>query len=329
MSVREKATRILRILQVITEYLQDCWLFLLHNGYSPFEPRDRRLSHKTIIEAHTIEKGLALPKPRAYFGQSKIRALLDMNDGWTPPPGDLSRSMLLGALRDYRTAFANSQPPDPELAGRINSFLSTAESESALGGVRENLVFEPTSDEAAISFLGNRFSARDFGQRALNDDEIAEILGLAQRAPSQCNRQATRVHVYRDRARITRLLGLQGGARGFIDVVPTLLVVTSEITAWGGPQQRNQPYIDGGIFTMMLLLALGAHGFVSCALNLGVRNHTERQIKTVGDIPSRERLVAMIATGTPPSRPLRAAGSPRWGSAAICTLHDGRGHADR
>ena len=40
------------------------------------------------------------------------------------------------------------------------------------------------------------------------------------------------------------LLDLQGGARGFAETVPTLFVITSEITAWGGPQQRNQPYVD-------------------------------------------------------------------------------------
>src|SRR5690554_4037963 len=78
-NVRGKIIRIAKIFQVFGEYAQDIWLFLRHNGFSPFEDRARRLSHKTIIEAHTIEKGLALPHPKPHFGQDKIRALLDMN----------------------------------------------------------------------------------------------------------------------------------------------------------------------------------------------------------------------------------------------------------
>lgn len=320
--MRTKLMRIARIFQVFTEYANDSWLFLRHNGFSPFEARDRRLAHKTVIETHTIEKGLSLPLPRPHFGQDKIRALLDMNGTWSPPAGDLSRSMLLGALRDYRTTFADFPSPDERLATRIDAFLNTSETESARGGVRKNINKLFKRDDFAIDFLERRFSARDFGTQSLNDAQIEVVVSLAQRAPSQCNRQSVRLHVYRDRLRIARLLELQGGARGFVEAVPTLFVVTSEITAWGGPQQRNQPYVDGGIYTMMLLLSLGAHGYVSCPLNLAVNNRTERAIKSEGNIPARERLVAMIAAGSSPNRPLSVACSPRWSADAIARVHD-------
>jgi nitroreductase len=320
--VRGKIIRIAKIFQVFGEYAQDIWLFLRHNGFSPFEEQARRLSHKTIIEAHTIEKGLALPRPKPHFGQDKIKALLDMNKGWTPPANDLSRSMLLGALRDYRTTFAAIDPPSPALAQDVARFLEQPETAGAAGGVTTHAGHEIARNAQAIDFLGSRFSARDFGPEPLSAAQVRDVVELAQKAPSQCNRQSVRLHVYRDRAMITRLLELQGGARGFMEVVPTLFVVTSEITAWGGPQQRNQLYVDGGIYTTMLLLALGAHGFASCPLNLAVTNGTERKIKATGGIPGRERLVVMIAAGSPPEGTLRAARSPRWAADAVLSLHD-------
>jgi len=320
--MRSKLKRIAKILQVFSEYARDGWLFLRFNGSSPLEPRDRRLSHKTIIEAHTIEKGLALPEPRPYFGQDKVRALLEMNADWIPPASDLSRTMLLGALRDYRAAFVKTSPPNAALAAQVDTFLDTQETETAEGGVRGNIEKKQGRDASAISFLDGRFSARDFAPRSLNDPEIAAVIELAQRAPSQCNRQSTRIHVYRNRAKIAKLLELQGGARGFAEAVPTLFIVTSEITAWGGPQQRNQPFVDGGIFTTMLLLSLDAYGFVSCPMNLAVTHHKEQTIKKEGDIPARERLVVMVAAGLPPSYPLRAAQSPRWHADKVCTIHD-------
>jgi nitroreductase len=316
-----KLTRVLKVLQLFTEYTQDIWLFLRYNGFSPFEALERRLSHKTIIEAHTIEKGLALPEPRPHFGRDKVKALLDMNDGWSPKPDELSRSMLLGALRDYRTFSSNAPAPDPALLKRVDSFLDTPNTDRAVGGVHQELALETKFDEAAANFLRRRFSARDFAPLPLNNQQVSDVVELAQRAPSQCNRQSSRLHVYRDKEKISKLLDLQGGARGFIDAVPTLFVVTSEITAWGGPQQRNQPYVDGGIFTTMLLLALQAHGFISCPMNLGVTNRVERAIKDEGDIPCRERLIVMVAAGQPPNSPLRAANSPRWNTEKICNFH--------
>lgn len=318
----QKLARIVRIQQFFTESWQDVWLFLRHNGFSPFESIGRRLTHKTIIEAHTIEKGLALPTPRPYFGQGKINGLLDMNEHWSPPDGDLSRSMLVGALRDYQETFRNSPVPDVELLNRIKKFLSNKDINSAVGGVRKGIHRASEANIAAISFLRSRFSVREFDNKQISEDDLFKIVTLTQHAPSQCNRQSCRLHIYRDRSKIDRLLALQGGARGFAEYVPTLFVVTSEITAWGGPQQRNQPYVDGGIYTTMLLLSLEALGFVSCPLNLAISNRTERMIKAVGEIPSRERLIVMVAAGHPPDHNISAAQSPRWPANAIYKLHD-------
>lgn len=310
-----------KVFGFLSEYAQDLWHFLRHNGHSPLAPRDRRLALRTIIEAHTIEKGLALPMPRPHFGRDKIAALLDLNETWQPPAGDLSRSMLVGALRDYRQAFAGIPAPDASLAGRIDGFVARHDACAATGGVRHALT-HPGENAAAAAFLDSRFSARDFGPAPLTDAEIESVARLAQRAPSQCNRQSARLHVYRNPTRIAALLALQGGAQGFAEGVPTLFLVTSEITAWGGPQQRNQPYVDGGLYAMMLMLALDARGFLSCPLNLAVTNQTERRIKRAGSVPAAERLVVMIAAGSPPDHPIRAARSPRQDVAATCSLHD-------
>ena len=313
--------KIFKLRHMITEYAQDMWLFTRHNNYSPAEPRQRRLSYKTIIEAHTIEKGLSLPQPKPHFGLAKINNLLDMNVGWNPAMSELSRSMLVGALRDYQNAFIDTPSPDEESAKRISAFVDAHDVSVAQGGVRHDLE-HAGPNLAAEEFLRSRFSAREFANRALTDDELDDVIRIAQRTPSQCNRQSVKVHVYRDTARICRLLELQGGAAGFAENVPTLFVISSEIAAWGGPQQRNQLYVDGGLYAMMLMLALDARGFQSCPMNLAITHRCERAIKTEGNIPAGERLVVMVAAGPPPDYSIRAAKSPRRESRAVCTVHD-------
>src|SRR5690606_36580790 len=113
---------------------------------------------------------------------------------------------------------------------------------------------------------------------------VHTVVKLAQYAPSQSNRQSTQVHLYQDRKQIDELLALQGGSRGFSEHVGNLFVVSSEIPAWGGPGQRNQPYVDAALFAMHLLTALHAKGIAACPLNLAVTNRTDRRIKAAGAI---------------------------------------------
>jgi nitroreductase len=98
-------------------------------------------------------------------------------------------------------------------------------------------------------------------------------------------------------------------------------VVTSEIAAWGGPGQRNQPYVDGALFALYLLLAFHSKRIAACPLNLAITNAVERKIKKAGGIPAGERLIMMIAFGSTIREPLRAAMSPRRDVDEILSLH--------
>jgi nitroreductase len=87
----------------------------------------------------------------------------------------------------------------------------------------------------AKAFLQSRSSCRMFQPGKIDSGLLTSLVELAQSAPSQCNRQSSRVHVYQDRAVIAQLLELQGGSRGFAQSVDNLFVVTSEVTAWAAP----------------------------------------------------------------------------------------------
>jgi nitroreductase len=169
--------------------------------------------------------------------------------------------------------------------------------------------------------IASRSSGRTLNNAPIDPDRILEVIALAQQAPSQCNRQATRVHTYQDPARIRELLALQGGSRGFADSVGNLFVVSSEICAWGGPGQRNQAYVDGALFAMCLLLACRSMGWGACPLNLAIDHRTESAIRRVGGIPDGERLILMIAFGEPSAPDTKVAFSPRRPPAEIATLH--------
>lgn len=318
-----------QLLGFFTEYATDMWLYVRHNGYSPWESRAVRREYKTVIETHTVEKGLSLANPRPFFGEAKIKGLLD-DRGKVEPETTFASQMLAGALKDYVTfnapfvhsALTESGGAFPVLE-RAKEYVAAEEERGCAltGGVRTTSNAPIDSDEHVMDFLGSRFACRMFDPTPMTDQEVEEVISLAQRAPSQCNRQSSIVHVFRGSASIEALLELQGGAKGFVQDVGTLFIVTSELMAWGGPQQRNQPYVDGGLFAMMLMLSLQAHGFASCPLNLALPNRVERQLKLTAKIPAGQRLVVMVAAGRPASRIVKAAKSPRRPVSEVLHVH--------
>jgi nitroreductase len=91
-----------------------------------------------------------------------------------------------------------------------------------------------------------------------------------------------------------------------------LALISSELVAWGGAQQRNQPYVDGALFSMTFLLACQGEGYATCPSNLAITHKTENAIRSVAQIPAGEHLIMMIAFGKPPrDQTLKAAASPR------------------
>lgn len=314
--------KVAKLAGIFSEALRDAALFLRFNSYSPFVDPSRRAFYKIIIEAHTIEKGLSLPSPKPLFGKDKVRfvmsALSRYDIGHSPVPAHMS----LGALEAYLAFHAQAGASDP-LLDEISGYLKQWETRLPRpwqGGTRDyRFDGQPAGDLQHL--IAGRSSVRTLSPAPLDPARILEAIALAQQAPSQCNRQATRVHTYQDPARIQALLALQGGSRGFADTVGNLFVVSSDICAWGGPGQRNQAYVDGALFAMCLLLACRALGWGACPLNLAIDHKTESAIRRAGGIPAGERLILMIAFGEPAAPQTRVAFSPRRPAAEIATLH--------
>lgn len=315
-------SKLAKVVGIFSEALRDAVLFLRFNSYSPFVDKSKRAFYKILIEAHTIEKGLSLPDPKPLFGKDKIRfvmnALSHYDIGYSTVPAHMS----LGALEAYATFHAKAGLTDP-LLDEIAAFLATWEAKVPRpwkGGTRE-VSFQGQMPEDLPHLLASRSSIRAMRPAPLPSERIVEAIAQAQQAPSQCNRQASRVHVYQDRARIQELLALQGGSRGFAPTVGNLFVVSSDICAWGGPGQRNQAYVDGALFAMCLMFACRAMGWGACPLNLAIDHKTESAIRRAGGIPAGERLIMMIAFGEPIAPQTRVAFSPRRPAAEIATLH--------
>ena len=309
-------TSLIKLLRFLWEYLNDFAVTIRYNTYSPFEDRNLRLYYRLIIFSHAIEKGLSLASPRALFGREKILSIIDMARRYDALDSKFPLEMASGALHDYIEIHKKQGVVDPFLE-EVKSYLRD---EPAFAGIEPKGGYKrlselkhvlPKETERYVGFLESRYSCRHYEPSTVSQDLVEKIIKTAQAAPSQCNRQSVRIHFYTNKTKIENLLAMQGGAGGFVQGVYNLFVVTFEVTAWGGYGQRNQGYVDCGLFAQQLFLACHANGIGACPLNLAVDNAKEKKIKKLANIHPRERLAMMISFGYPGKLDLKAARSAR------------------
>jgi nitroreductase len=214
-----------------------------------------------------------------------------------------------GALAEYRRF--NAAKIAPELEATIDRFLSECASE-ACGGVAaltaETLF--PFESETAQRFMLSRHSVRQFDARPVSHEDLQNAVRIAQQAPSVCNRQSARVFVSTDRPKMDEMLKLQNGNRGFGDRLGAVIVVASDMRAFTSMGERNQCWVDGGIFAMSLALALHSLHVGACMLNWSVEPGRDRALRRLLQLDDNYAIITMMGAGYPPDS-LVVAASPR------------------
>jgi nitroreductase len=294
---------IYKFMFMLKEYVIDIYLYTKYNQKSPFSNRIKSREYSMVIESHKIEKGLSLHNPRPLFGEKVVSDLKSRICG----DDSFAEKMTKGALYDYYKSFRE------HLSDSDNEYFDSTvlDWEVDLGGASPCLDVDKKWSKEVFDFSISRRSVRQYLPGAVPEDLIRSVIQVANNAPSQCNRQSVRIRYLCESEDIAKALSLQGCAGSFSKEVDNLFIVYSEISAWSGPQQRNQMFVDGGIFVMKLLDSLWLHNLGGCCLNAALKHDDERKIKIISKIPEDTRLIAMIAFGYPNVDGLKSAVSPR------------------
>jgi nitroreductase len=250
--------------------------------------------------SHAIEKGLSLDKRRIGFGKEKSRTLINLLNKYMErgfPKDSTCFKNAVAALAEYQQFQKENGVNDIQY---VEKFLSSVEvSEPSVGGTltisRSKLMEEANGDFLSLSKC--RHSIRSFSEKPVELELIKKAIELAQSSPSVCNRQATRIHVLVCRKLIERVLSIQGGATGFDESIDKLIIVTSCLRAFRGSIERNQAFVDGGMYSMNLLFALHYLGLGACSLNWDKSKKQDLKLRSLLGIPDDENVILMIAIG--------------------------------
>jgi nitroreductase len=260
-----------------------------------------------MFRAHALEKGLSHMEFRPRRGQRVLENLSGAMKAWLQGGRPADDQFFLAAASSVRAYFDRHEALGVDVSDYRALFdeASLAEIGKA-DGIQGGVIEAAREREPRPETAGNRsFMDVVFGRRSIrewtdapvDDADIAKAVRIGMQAPSVCNRQAPRVHVFSDPALMQKALALQGGFGGY-RMPPKLLLVTSDMSVFFAPTERNQAFVDGGLFMMALLLGLEQVGLGSCPLNTAMSIEKENRIREIlGGIPACEAFIAFIATG--------------------------------
>ena len=264
------------------------------------------LMARIIRFVHAIEKGLSIEDPRAGFGYEKIQTMY----GWIKEYlalGDVDRTCIymaadaLVAYLAYHEAIGFTSDKIKEITSittELKKIKEKDKAEGVFGGVltveKKDMTFESSDVEKLFK---TRHSVRQFSKEPIPESLIEKAIGLAQTAPSACNRQAARTYVT-DAKRFTNLYpeNLQG-AGGFIENCDKVIMITGKISAYE-EYEYKQFVVTAGIFAGYLTLALHGLGLGACVVQRSIRpDKTWAEFCQKSGVPSDEQLICLVTVG--------------------------------
>ncbi|MBM9838427.1 nitroreductase family protein [Rhodococcus hoagii] len=307
-------------------YWADWRRFRTHSGMG--DRGARGLRAEIVMDAHRLEKGLALPRPREWFGRDVIGRLLDNTEKvcGRAPLDEVDHYVVtaaVGALDAYFDSNDSTGGAAPDWVSEARDRAAKlaannpARVDAQLGGVEP---IGPSAAEASgvtaesfAKFVRSRHSVRNFALDVPSRSVIEDAVALAATSPSVCNRQGSRVRIFERGPQADAVLAHQNGNKGFGHTASHVLVVSQDIEAFVAPGERSQAFVDGGMFAMSLMYSLHAAGLGACALNWSRTAADDRRLRAELSLPPNEVVVTLMVVGVPageilvtrsPSRPV-------------------------
>ena len=289
---------------IVSEYYNDLLEYSRWQYNNPSLISQNALEAKILRQTHVIEKGMSLSEPRPKFGVQKAIELLDYIEALCSAGYKIENSVpvqnAVGVLEAYIKFHAEREFEPKNVISGFEKVKKYIPHNMGAFGIKHQKFEEIDKNihSKFPEFFLSRHSVRQFANRPIDLNDIRKSVELAMHAPSACNRQSCKAYFYQDEEKNKEIGNLIAGNTGFSSDVRNYIVITSDMSAFYDSFERNQTYVDGGIFALALVEALHYHGIASCILQNGEYADKNRVFKRVcGNIPDNEKIILFIAIG--------------------------------
>jgi len=289
------------LLGIILNYTLDCLFYIKYSGIF-YENKEEKILAKLTFFYHSIEKGLSMPNIKLGFGRSKIERMLTLLNHYVDRDFDNTNSQFIATCSVLRKYYDLHEKEKYEL----KKFFSTKDynlirlySVDRMGGtieIHKSNYFSATQN-SFDEFVKSRHSVRSFSNKLVEPIKLRRVVELANFCPSACNRQSCKVYSIIDKTKVEQILNIQKGIDSTAKFVYQLLILTSNRNYFFTSGERNQLFVDGGIFLESLLLSLHFENIAACPLHWSLNYSHDKKIKKIVGLRSEEKVIALVAIG--------------------------------
>ncbi|EIV1853691.1 nitroreductase family protein [Vibrio vulnificus] len=255
---------------------------------------------KLLFNVHKIEKGLSNKNIKYAFGENVIREICKLLT--SEVKNSLNKEIVqysVATLHEYDRIHKDSKQFHAfQKDAKFNELLSSYDGNLRVG-VMESVRVERAKDY--FSVVNSRVSCREFTTEKVSEDKVKSAIELALKTPSVCNRQLWKVR-YFEGEDCKEVLSLQNGNATFSEYINEVLLISVDIRGLLSPFERNQGYVDGGLFGMSVINALHYYDIASCALNWASSIEQNVLVHRKNIVPENESVIMAIAIGNYPDK---------------------------
>ena len=272
---------------------------LLGKIASHFADSRRQLTSARLRRnTHRLEKGLIMQPRRPLFAENYVEQTV--SDYRRACEGNMLHERECTWARDVLYTYFAEVGNSPRIDNARREFESVT-----LDMIKPMFIPFPSANrcKANVSFnelhalFMKRRSTRWYDRRPVPRALIEKAIEAATLAPSACNRQPYYFVVVNEPAYAAEIARLAGGADGFADNVPCIIVSVGDLSCYSEERDRHLIYIDTSLAIMQLLLALQTLGLSTCAINWPDIVERDRILSHKLGLLSHERVVMLIAVG--------------------------------
>ena len=274
-------------------------------SFSIFDDGYEQVVSRIMYNVHALEKGLARNRDiRLGFGK---KALSNLNDAlvvyrqgrydetayaYVQGLSVIQRYKELHAKQDFDVAFLE-EIIDPEFLNPGTDYTAAGTKTIRSADKQHN------SEKNFFELALGRSSVREFSGEPIDTTKVMNALRAAEKTPSVCNRQGWKVYWVEDKELASKVLKHQRGF-GYALMPEVTLCITVSNNAFLSPVERNQSYVDGGLFSMSLMYGLEHEGLAAVPLNACMYHRDQVAVRELLDIDDSESIIMFMAVGAFP-----------------------------
>lgn len=277
---------------------------LFKKNYQENMNKKTQIEYSIMLLVHSLEKGFCHDILRP-FGIDKVSELLinlKKYRGYGNNQDSTAFLMGISILNNWKNSFEKNNWNKPQIYFHVVNFLNSIDDldqKTIDVGARKY-----SSDEyhKYLNFdyydaISTRHSVRNFQDKLIKKDDLKYCVNSAILTPTACNRQMVKLYYVIDDEKRNELKKYIMGLSGFNKETVNLFIVTFDVSAFTFYGERNQGYLNAGLFSMNLVNAMHFKGIGSCFLQWGNTNNEESKIKKKLGIPEKERIAIVIGAG--------------------------------